>query len=101
MNNIEINLSSYNNVEKISHFKNKSELNKYRNEKIRETIRHIKFIKNNNYLMSFILITFFVLDDFLAASIILACFKRSSSKLKEALIVCSKVFEKLSIIKLK
>ena len=45
MNNIEINLSSYNNVEKITNFKNKSELNKYRNEKIKETIRHIKFIK--------------------------------------------------------
>ena len=34
MSNNKINLSSYNNVEKISNFKNKYELNKYRKNKL-------------------------------------------------------------------
>lgn len=45
MNKGEVNLSSYNNVEKISNFENYEELKQYRKNKLDEVMRHIKFIK--------------------------------------------------------
>lgn len=47
MNKAKINLFSYNNVEKISNFKNNNELNQYRKNKLSEAMRHIKFIKKH------------------------------------------------------
>ena len=47
MNNNKINLSSYNKVEDITNFKNKYQLNKYRKDKLNETIIRVKFIKKN------------------------------------------------------
>lgn len=47
MDKAKINLSSYNNVEKISNFKNDDELKKYRKNKLDEVIRHVKFIQKS------------------------------------------------------